>query len=239
MLSRVFRAIFWVLARSALRLRYRVTIEGLEKVRGIDHAPIVPNHPGYVDPPIIFSYIACRLNARPMLLGSMLRNPFMFWLPKLLDALEVPDLGQQSTQAKRQTEAVIETVIEGLKGGRNHILWPSGRVYRSGKENIGSARSLTEILKAVPHAKVVGVRTRGLWGSSLGYAYNGEAPHLVAGMLRGVVCVLANLIFFMPRRRIIITVEEIAAAAVYLCSDAGAAMRGAAFTVDEIGRAHV
>ncbi len=29
-----------------------------------------------------------------------------------------------------------------------------------------------------------------------------------------------------------ITVEEIAAAAVYLCSDAGAAMRGAAFTVD-------
>ena len=29
-----------------------------------------------------------------------------------------------------------------------------------------------------------------------------------------------------------ITIEEIAAAAVYLCSDAGAAMRGAAFTVD-------
>jgi 3-hydroxybutyrate dehydrogenase len=29
-----------------------------------------------------------------------------------------------------------------------------------------------------------------------------------------------------------ITIEEIAAAAVYLCSDAGSAMRGAAFTVD-------
>jgi 3-hydroxybutyrate dehydrogenase len=29
-----------------------------------------------------------------------------------------------------------------------------------------------------------------------------------------------------------ITIEEIAAAAVYLCSDAGAAVRGAAFTVD-------
>jgi 3-hydroxybutyrate dehydrogenase len=34
-----------------------------------------------------------------------------------------------------------------------------------------------------------------------------------------------------PMRRFI-TVEEIAAAAVYLCSDAGAAMRGAAFTID-------
>jgi 3-hydroxybutyrate dehydrogenase len=29
-----------------------------------------------------------------------------------------------------------------------------------------------------------------------------------------------------------ITIEEISAAAVYLCSDAGAAVRGAAFTVD-------
>ena len=29
-----------------------------------------------------------------------------------------------------------------------------------------------------------------------------------------------------------ITVEEVAAGAVYLCSDAGAAMRGAAFTID-------
>lgn len=37
--------------------------------------------------------------------------------------------------------------------------------------------------------------------------------------------------YHQPMRRFI-TVEEIAAAAVYLCSDAGAAMRGAAFTID-------
>ena len=37
--------------------------------------------------------------------------------------------------------------------------------------------------------------------------------------------------YHQPMRRFI-TVEEIAAAAVYLCSDAGAAMRGSAFTVD-------
>ena len=40
-----------------------------------------------------------------MLLGSMLRNPLMAWIPKLLDALEVPDLEQQSTEARRQAEA--------------------------------------------------------------------------------------------------------------------------------------
>jgi 3-hydroxybutyrate dehydrogenase len=40
-----------------------------------------------------------------------------------------------------------------------------------------------------------------------------------------------KLPYHQPMRRFI-TVEEIAAAAVYLCSDAGAAMRGAAFTID-------
>ncbi|MGY8960109.1 MAG: 3-hydroxybutyrate dehydrogenase [Alphaproteobacteria bacterium] len=40
-----------------------------------------------------------------------------------------------------------------------------------------------------------------------------------------------KLPYHQPMRRFI-TVEEIAAAAVYLCSDAGAAMRGSAFTID-------
>jgi 3-hydroxybutyrate dehydrogenase len=40
-----------------------------------------------------------------------------------------------------------------------------------------------------------------------------------------------KLPYHQPMRRFI-TVEEIAAGAVYLCSDAGAAMRGAAFTID-------
>lgn len=209
MFSRIFRAIFWVVSRCIFSLRYRIHIEGLDKVRDIEQALIVPNHPGYVDPILIFSHIASRLDARPMLLGSMLNNPLMSWVPKLLDALEVPDLDQQSVEARRQVEGVIDAMIEGLKTGRNHILWPSGRVYRSGKENLGGARSLTEILNAVPEAKVVAVRTRGLWGSSLSYAYTGGSPNMVKRMLRGLMLAFANLLIFMPRRKVTITVEEI------------------------------
>lgn len=207
-ISRIFRAIFWVLARCVFRLRYRVDITGLDAVRDADAALIVPNHPAYVDPPLVFSFIASRLDARPMLLGSMLRNPLLGWIPKLLDALEVPDLDTQSAEGRRQVEAVINAMIDGLKHGRNHILWPAGRVYRSGKESLGGARSLTEVLRGAPEARVVAVRTRGLWGSSLSYAYTGEPPDLVGRMLRGVGLVLANLVFFMPRRRVTIEVHE-------------------------------
>ena len=99
MFARAFRAIFWVVSRCVFSLRYRVRIEGLEKVRDIQKALIVPNHPGYVDPALVFSHVASKLDARPMLLGSMMRNPFMSWIPKLLDALEIPDLDQQSVSA--------------------------------------------------------------------------------------------------------------------------------------------
>lgn len=209
MFSRTFRAIFWAISRCVFSLRYRLRIEGLDKIRDIQQALILPNHPGYTDPALVFSHIACRLDARPMLLGSMMNNPLMSWIPKLLDALEVPDLDQQSVEARKQTEAVIDAVIEGLKGGRNHILWPSGHVYRTDHENLGGARSLTEILNAVPEAKVVAVRTRGLWGSRFSYAYTGGQPNMVKRMLQGLLMVFANLVIFMPRRTVTITVEEI------------------------------
>ena len=52
-------------------------------------------------------------------------------------------------------------VIDGLKKGENFILWPSGRIQRRGVEVLGGSRALTDILKAVPEANIVLVRTSG------------------------------------------------------------------------------
>jgi long-chain-fatty-acid--[acyl-carrier-protein] ligase len=62
-------------------------------------------------------------------------------------------------------------------------------------------------LQAVPEANVVLVRTRGIWGSSLSYAYTGAAPPLLQRLLQGVGLLLANLLVFMPRRQVHITIE--------------------------------
>src|SRR5206468_3652009 len=65
------------------------------------------------------------------------------------------------------------------------------------------------ILRAVPETTIVLVRTRGLWGSSFSWAYTGEKPPLMHRFLAGAGLLFANLAFFMPRRRIEITVRRV------------------------------
>jgi long-chain-fatty-acid--[acyl-carrier-protein] ligase len=194
--------IFW--------LRYRVKVTGLQEVRGLSKALILPNHPAYMDPPLVLRTLWPVLRPRPMLLASVFHNPLVFWLPRVLDAVEIPELGQASAEARAQTEASLKIVTNGLKAGRNHILWPAGRVYSGGgRENLWAARSLSQILEAVPDAQIIAVRTRGLWGSMFSFARTGRQPNQALCLLKGAGILLANLVFLAPRRQVHIHVERI------------------------------
>ena len=190
-------------------LRYRVRVKGLDDLRGLKKAIILPNHPAYMDPPLTVRTLWPILHPRPMIYASIFHNPLLFWLPRVLDAIEIPDLQQHSGEAREQTQHAIGAIVDGLKAGNNHILWPAGRVYHQGHESLGPARSLSEILAAVPDAQIVVVRTRGLWGSMFSYARTGEAPNLAMCLIKGMGILLANLIFFTPRRPVDITIERI------------------------------
>lgn len=210
MLLNGLRYIFCVFARAVLWLRYRIEVDGLDEVRGVRGALVLPNHPAYIDPPLVLSALWPALRARPMAYAGTFRNPLLFWLPRLLEAVEVPDLEQHSAQAREAAERAIEAVVAGLNEGRNHILWPAGRVQRRDRESLGAARSLAEILRQAPEAEVVAVRTRGLRGSMFTFARTGAKPNLVRCLLKGAGILLANLLFFTPRRRVRITVRRIA-----------------------------
>src|SRR5262249_57371263 len=111
--------------------------------------------------------------------------------------------------ARVQAEVVIATLVEGLKKGENYCLWPSGHTQPRGVERVGAARAAADILRAVPETTVVLVRTRGLWGSSFSWAYTGQKPPLMRRFVAGAGLLLANLLFFMPRRRIQMTVRRV------------------------------
>lgn len=207
-MARLFRWLIWCVGALLLSPRYRVTVAGLEKVRGLKKAIILPNHPGYMDPPLVLKTLWPGLKPRPMLLAGIFRNPVLFWLPRALNAIRIPDLQQHSAEARRQTEEAIRQVIAGLNAGHNHILWPAGRVYRQDHEALGASRTFAEVLSAVPDAQIVLVRTRGLWGSMFSYARSGR-PRLVKCLLKGIAILLSNLIFFAPRRRVHITIERV------------------------------
>jgi len=98
----LLNTLFWGLIRIILRLRYRVTVGGLEAVGDLTGPVLVlPNHPCYIDPPTVMSHLACGLKPqlRPLVYSGTYRVPFLLPLMKLVEAYEVPDLAEQSRSA--------------------------------------------------------------------------------------------------------------------------------------------
>ena len=99
-MHRFLQRAFWTLARWLLRLRYRVEVTGLEALAELEGPTLVmPNHPGYIDPPLVLSHVRLRGPIRPMVYGGTYRNPVLHPIMRLVDSLEVPDLAEQSQSA--------------------------------------------------------------------------------------------------------------------------------------------
>ena len=202
------RAGFWCFARWVLRLRYRVEVVGLEKLEAVAGPTLVmPNHPGYIDPPLVLTHVRLKRSVRPVVTAKMYRTPLFYPFMRLVDALEVPELAEQSRGARRQTLAMIDAVVAGLQRGDSFVIYPSGRAQRNGTEVIGASRAVSEILDRFPNANLVLVRTRGIWGSMFSYARTGTSPAMVWCLFRGLGWLLANLLFLTPKRRVTMTVE--------------------------------
>jgi long-chain-fatty-acid--[acyl-carrier-protein] ligase len=201
------RYALWAFARVVLSLRYRIRLHGLEKVKDLQGPLLLlPNHPGLIDPPILLTVLWPSLRPRPMVFEGSFRF-ILYPLLKVLNAVRVPDLEEASATARDRARQAVAGVIEGLQRGENMILWPAGHIERNGREVLGGARAAADVLQAVPDAKVVLLQTRGIWGSSFSYAQTGQGPSLGGRMLAGVVWLLANLLVFMPRRRVDVTLE--------------------------------
>jgi long-chain-fatty-acid--[acyl-carrier-protein] ligase len=210
-MTTILRYFFYGLFRFFLMLRYRLRVHGMDKLRELKGPVLVlPNHPAYVDPMLVFAALWPRLKMRPMVFAGNFRNPLFRLMAWLLNAHKVPELDRTSSEARAQAESAVAAVVEGLKNGENHILWPAGHVHRTeGITRIGSARGAADVLQGAPEASVLLVRTRGLWGSSFSFAQTGTKPNMFQRMFAGAGWIFANLLFFMPRRTVDITLEPV------------------------------
>lgn len=200
--------------RFAFWFRYRVTVKGLEsltpqalnKPGGI---LFLPNHPSvFVDPSLVTLSVWPKFPIRPMVVEYQFYTPVVNSLMHYLDALPVPDFANTSnTLKKKRTEKVIQTVIEGLKKGDNFLIYPAGKTKQTGYESIGGSSAVQHIIHNTPEANVVLVRVKGLWGSSFSRAYTGKAALMFPTIWQGMKHVFKNLLFFTPRRQVIIELE--------------------------------
>ena len=200
-----------------LSLRYTVTTKGLDAIAPVAQdkarnkkAPgilILPNHPAQVDPVIVYSRLA-GLAPRPLADENQMRGVIQRIAGRVARVVTIPDLEKSGRRANvASTRTGLDTIAKALREGNNVMLYPSGRLYRSSREVIGNKGAVARLLAEVPDARVMLVRTSGLWGSSFSYA-SGPAPQIMRELARGVLVLLANLLVFTPRRKVFMEFEE-------------------------------
>ncbi|MDL2314195.1 hypothetical protein LJC36_04355 [Desulfovibrio sp. OttesenSCG-928-C14] len=200
--------------RLVLALRYRVRSVGLDKIpyagRGKEGLLFLPNHPALIDPVIVIAELA---GARPRPLADRGRMSGLWGrlASRFFPAVTIPDLSQRrGRDAVAAVREGMRAVCAQLESGQSVLFYPAGRIYRPcealegakniGRESIGNNSGLYQILKDCPDARVILVRSSGLWGSSFSIAGAGCNPGFTRTLLRGLLTLLGNGIFFAPRR---------------------------------------
>ncbi len=197
------------LANRLLRLRYRIRLVGMDEVaeRGTDGILFLPNHPALIDPVIMLATL--HPDFRPLVWADQdqIDRTFIRWVAPRLGVKAVPDVSRYGTDSTESVSRAIGLCVEALSEGRCFQLYPSGHLYRSKFEDLRGNRGVHEILQRLPDVRVVLVRTRGLWGSSFGWAA-GDAPSVARALGKGVGALLRSGIFFAPKRRVTIEFVE-------------------------------
>jgi acyl-CoA synthetase (AMP-forming)/AMP-acid ligase II/1-acyl-sn-glycerol-3-phosphate acyltransferase/acyl carrier protein len=209
LLQRLLISIICSAGRLLLSLRYRVSVTGLDAIRarGTSGILILPNHPALIDPPIVLSRLMPAFYPRTLADAEQINRPIVRSLARLFRSYALPDPVSGGPSARHTIEAVLDQCKADLKNGDSIMLYPSGHIYRSRLEQLGGNSAVENILRDVPSARVVLVRTRGLWGSSFSRA-SGRAPKLGPILLHSIGVLLRNGMFFTPRRRVTLELYE-------------------------------
>ena len=197
-----------------LRLRYKFIFKGKEKLsderlykKGL---LILPNHPTVgLDPFIVRRFLGGKLDMIPLVSEDFyhvkILKPFM-WCTR---AKPVMNFDVAVTDHKfQETEKLYNSVVKDLKEGEKVLLYPAGGVKRGAKERIGGRSLAYRLIQDAPDTEVLMVRVSGLWGSSYSTAQTGGVvPNMGKLFLKGIWNLLANGIFFSPRRKVMIEFE--------------------------------
>jgi long-chain-fatty-acid--[acyl-carrier-protein] ligase len=195
--------------RISLRIRYKVTIKGLELVPSNGPVLILPNHPAEVDPVILGATLWKTRPLRPLMLESFYQLPLIHAVMASIRAVPIPDMEFNAGPFKlRRVHGALKSVAEALNNGDAIMMYPSGRLQRNGKELLGSASGLSKILQDSPNTPILLVRTKGLYGSNFSCAFSGAvSPDFFGAVKASIRIALENLFLLAPKRKVLIEME--------------------------------
>ena len=204
----IFRAVLSLL----LKLRYRIEIRGLKQVSTQDGRGILflANYPAVASPVILMSALDHRFHPAILMDQDRLNLPLARTLARWIGAVPIPDIARHGNTKRPDVELALKKCVSALEKGESLIFHPSGHPSRSAQEDLGANSGAATLLTRTPTARVVLVRVSGLWGSAFSCA-SGDTPVLASALFKSLVSLLSSLIFFVPRRNVVLTFEEPAA----------------------------
>ncbi len=196
--------------RTLLRLRYRITVKGLDRIKPSDPSQgilFLPNHPALIDPLIMYVTLYNRFRPRPLADERQVDLPVVRQAMGMVRCVTMPDIATRGRHSRDAVVAAMAEITTSLQHGDNVLLYPAGRIYRRRYESIRGNGGVAAILKQAPDIRVVLVRTTGLWGSSFSKA-SGRTPTLLVDISKHFFYFLVNCFFFTPKRQVVIEFEE-------------------------------
>lgn len=200
--------------RGVLSSRYRVHLKGAKLLTESKTTLFLPNHQASVDPQIVCSQLLRYTDVSPLVTEGYFKIPVVAQILHLMGAVRVPDL-EKSRRGVEVVAGLNKVVVDALAAGRNVLIYPAGQLTNGGLEHVGNKQGAWQVCRQLPNGtRVVGMRIQGLWGSMWSRAKTGKSPNFLWTYMKAVFYVLANFIFFVPRRDVTITFEDITGDAV-------------------------
>lgn len=211
-MKKLIRSFLLFLANIVVILRYKVEVKGLDDIDpSLDDRPILflATHPCFADPIISMRTLWKKYQPKPLASLTQTERFGIGFILKAWEPVEIPNIWVQGRDKIQATREAIENIGQALGNGSNVLLYPAGRFPRNGYEDLGARSSVSSILSYRPDARIVLMRYVGLWGSRTGRQPWNDVPPLHIVALQGIASLFVNCIFFVPKRKVKLVMEEV------------------------------
>lgn len=194
--------------RQILSLRYKVSIIWEEHLTHDWPILLLPNHIALVDPQILLSFLWKYLNVSPLASDKYYNTQGFKQIMDLFWTIPIWEISAWASS--QEVKNSFNKVIDWLKSGKNILIYPSWQIYRQGFESIVWKQSVYNIAKMMPeNAKVIWIKDFWLWGSMFSMWWDNWKTWLFSLLWKWIWIIVANLIFFVPKRKVSLEIEDI------------------------------
>lgn len=211
---------FWLSHTLFLPLRYKVRVEGADclnpKKGGVNKSIVfLANHSSHVDATIIATEILKQgLSLSIWALDLTFKLPYLRWAARrkeTIKVVKVPNIPERrSEKHTTNLHKLVTRTADGLKKGKNFLIFPSGLVKRTPVEKIEGKSGVPLIIKQCPDVKIILVRVTGLWGSRFSCATPADKRWATRNVnplkmfWQALKMLILNGIFFIPKRKLLV-----------------------------------